>query len=456
LSGHVERAGDFEWREGLRLTDVITSLDVLKQQADFSYVLITRETEPDKRVEAISANLEVALSAPESKENIFLRPRDIITVFDLEPESSELESERSITVGLLLQKLELQSTSENPFENVTVGGAVRAPGTYPFEVGMRVSDLLRAGAKMDERANIYDAEISRYKVLDGKVRKTEVIKINPGASIRGELGADMLLQPYDSLQIFKVQEFREQLSIKLTGEVKFPGRYSFNIGDTLTSVIERAGGLTQYAFPAGGIFLREELKERELKQLEFLKTRLESDLATLAIKTANEDDSVQQTELAGQTLLAQLNNTEATGRLVIDLVGMLGNPADSDLIVFLKDNDELAIPQTTQDVTVIGQVQFPTSHLYRRGLDRDDYIGRSGGVTLNAAKKQIYLVRANGAVFANNNSRWFKDRAAMRVKPGDTVVVPLDTAKVSKIRFWSDVTSVLSNLAITVAALNAL
>jgi polysaccharide export outer membrane protein len=155
-------------------------------------------------------------------------------------------------------------------------------------------------------------------------------------------------------------------------------------------------------------------------------------------------------------LLAQLNNTEATGRLVIDLVGMLGNPADSDLIVFLKDNDELAIPQTTQDVTVIGQVQFPTSHLYRRGLDRDDYIGRSGGVTLNAAKKQIYLVRANGAVFANNNSRWFKNGAAMRVEPGDTVVVPLDTAKVGKIRFWSDVTGVLSNLAITVAALNAL
>jgi polysaccharide export outer membrane protein len=449
LSGHVLRPGDFEWNEGLRLTDVIKSFDELKLQADINYVLIRRQTEPDKRLAAVSANLEIALQSPESKENIFLRPRDRITVFDL-------KSDRSEIVMPLLEKLELQATSESPFENVTVGGAVRSPGKYPFEAGMRLSDLLLAGAKMNERANVYDAEIARYKILDGEVRITEVIRVRPGAALRGDMGANIILQPYDALQVLTAQEFREQLSIKLTGEVKFPGNYSFNIGDTLTSVIERAGGLTQHAFPEGGIFLREELKEREQEQLDFLRTRLESDLATLAIKTANEDDSVQQNELAGQTLLAQLKNTEATGRLVIDLGRMLENPANSDFFVFLKDNDELVIPQTTQDVTVIGQVQFPTSHLYRKGFDRDDYIGRSGGVTMNAAKKQIYLVRANGAVFANNNSRWFKNGAAMRVEPGDTVVVPLDTAKVGKIRFWSDVTGVLSNLAITVAALNAL
>ena len=365
LSGHVLRPGDFEWNEGLRLTDVIKSLDELKVQADLNYILIKRETAPDKRLKALSANLEIALQSPESKENIFLRPRDIITVFDL-------KSDRSEIVGPLLVKLKLQATSDDPFQNVTIGGAVRSPGKYPFEAGMRLSDLLRAGAKMNERANADDAEISRYKIFDGKVRKTEVISVKPAAALRGDMDADIILQPYDSLQVLTVQEFRQQLSIKLSGEVRFPGRYSFNTGDTLISVIERAGGLTSFAFPAGGIFLREELKEREQEQLGFLKTRLENDLATLSIKAANEDNSVQQAELAGQTLLAQINNTEATGRLVIDLERMLKAPDNSDYMVFLKDNDELSIPQATQDVTVLGQVQFPTSHLYSRGLDRDD------------------------------------------------------------------------------------
>ena len=217
-----------------------------------------------------------------------------------------------------------------------------------------------------------------------------------------------VFEGYDSLQIRRVQEFREQLSVVLRGEVRFPGRYSFNPGDTLVSVIERAGGLTSIAFPEGSVFLREELREREQEQIDFLTQRVEADLASLAIQSANEDDSVQQAQSAGQTLLAQLQGTEATGRLVIDLPAMLKYPNDPDYRVLLRDNDELLIPQITQDVTVLGEVQFPTSHLFRSDLDRDDYINRSGGVTQNAARKQIYLVRANGAVIAASSSGWFR------------------------------------------------
>ena len=142
--------------------------------------------------------------------------------------------------------------------------------------------------------------------------------------------------------------------------------------------------------------------------------------------------------------------------MVIDLVEMLNNPNDPDYQVFLRDNDELLIPQFTQDVTVLGEVQFSTSHLYRSDLDRDDYINRSGGITQNAAKKQIYLVRANGAVIPANRSQWFGRNEAKSVNPGDTIVVPLDTQKVGKLRLWTDVTSVVYNLAIAVAAISGL
>ena len=295
----MQRAGDYEWREGMRLTDVITSLDDLRRQADINYVLIRRETIPDKRIKALSANLAVALSDPNSAENLLLFPRDTITVFNLEANRSEI-------VAPLLEELELQATAVDPFEKVTVGGVVRAPGTYPYETGMRVSDLLRAGANLGEDAYVVEAEVSRYKVNGDNIRRTEVLTISPDLALRGNLDHDILLKPYDSLQIRRVQEYRVQQTVQIKGEVRFPGIYSFNPGETLYSVIERAGGLTEIAFPEGGVFLREELKEREEEQIKFLTSRIESDLAALAIKTANEDDSVQQAQAAGEALLAQL------------------------------------------------------------------------------------------------------------------------------------------------------
>ena len=123
--------------------------------------------------------------------------------------------------------------------------------------------------------------------------------------------------------------------------------------------------------------------------------------------------------------------------------------------VFLKDDDRLLIPAFSQDVTVLGEVQFPTSHLYAGKLSRDDYIGRSGGLTLNAAKKQVYVVRANGAVLGGNQSSWFNSGRRINIEPGDTIVVPLDTQRVSKLQLWTNVTQVIFNLAIAVAAVNS-
>ena len=95
LAGHVLRPGDFEWREGMQLTDIITSLAELKPQADINYVLIRRETWPDKRVKALSANLEAALANPDSDNNILLEPRDVIRVFDLASERAGTEARRT-------------------------------------------------------------------------------------------------------------------------------------------------------------------------------------------------------------------------------------------------------------------------------------------------------------------------------------------------------------------------
>jgi protein involved in polysaccharide export with SLBB domain len=135
---------------------------------------------------------------------------------------------------------------------------------------------------------------------------------------------------------------------------------------------------------------------------------------------------------------------------------MLASPENKTYEVLLKQNDRLLIPDFSQAVTVLGEVQFPTSHLHAKDLSRNDYIGRSGGITQNAAKKQIYVVRANGSVLGGNQSNWFNSGRSINIEPGDSIVVPLDTQRVSKLQLWSGVTTVIYNLAIAVAAINGL
>ena len=115
------------------------------------------------------------------------------------------------------------------------------------------------------------------------------------------------------------------------------------------------------------------------------------------------------------------------------------------------------VPKQPQSVTVIGEAQQNTSHLYDGGLSRDDYIAKSGGLTRRADKKLIYIVRASGAVEAGDRSRWFGRGGSVdrSIYPGDTIVVPIETDRIRPLTLWSNATQILYNLAIAAAAVNS-
>ena len=250
-------------------------------------------------------------------------------------------------------------------------------------------------------------------------------------------------------------EWRDLETVDLVGEVRFPGRYPVRRGETLRSVIERAGGLTDLAFVEGSVFLRRDLKEREQKQLQVLADRLQRELASMSLQQSQESDDATQAMTAGRALLADLQGTEAVGRLVIQLDRLMAGAPGSPDDVVLRDGDRLVIPRITQEVTVLGEVQSPTSHLYQANLSRKDYIARSGGTTQRADERRIYVVRANGAVEAGSSSNWFSSGSGVEIRPGDTVVVPLDAQRMRPLTVWTSVTQILFNIAIAVAAVNS-
>jgi protein involved in polysaccharide export with SLBB domain len=437
LTGHVHRPGPYQWRNGMRLTDLLGTALELKPGADSDYVMLRREDPQNRSVSVQSANLNTALENPEAAENIRLQPRDTVYVFSL-------AYGRQLVIQPILDELQMQARMGEPYREVSVTGQVRSPGTYPLEQDMRISDLLRAGGSLSEQAYALEAELVRYETGDDEYRAAEVIDINLAAILQGKTAADLVLQEHDNLRISTLPQWNSILSVELEGEVKFPGTYRIRRGETLREVIGRAGGLTDEAFPDGAIFLREELKAREREQREVLARRLEADLTSLSLQAA--DTTGSETMAAGEMLLTQLRSTEAVGRLVIDVDHLTDG-------IELRGGDRLLIPKRSHEVTVIGETQQNASHLYRTGLTRSDYIDMSGGLTRRADKKLIYVVRASGAVVTGNRSRWLGRGGGTEIHAGDTIVVPLEVDRIRPLTFWTNVTQILYQGAIAVAAI---
>jgi protein involved in polysaccharide export with SLBB domain len=448
LAGHVYRAGPYEWRDGMRLVDLIGTANAVKQGGDLDYVLIRREDPVNHSVSVVSSNLRTALAEPGSGANLALQPRDTVHVFNL-------ALGRQQAIQPILEELLLQSRIGEPYAEVSITGQVKASGSYPMEPGMRVSDLIRAGGNLAEQAYTLRAEVARYGVVNDEYRNTEVIDVDLDSILRGDVSADFLLQEHDNLRISKLPDWDTLWAVLIEGEVKFPGEYRIRQGETLRSIVNRAGGLTDEAFPEGAIFLREALRKREQDQIETLARRLEADLTSQSL----ESDGAASSEImsTGRSLLAQLRSTEAVGRLVINLQGQTDGESMANLAgdVELREGDVLLVPKRAQEITVIGESQQNASHLYRPGLSRDDYIDLSGGLTRRADKKLIYVVRASGAIVAEGGSKFFGRSSSSNILPGDTIVVPLKTDRKPPLELWGSVTQILYQAAIAIAAVDS-
>jgi polysaccharide biosynthesis/export protein len=457
LTGYVYRPGAFEFKPGLRLSDVLGSFDELRPNADRHYIMIRREVPPEQKLEVISADLALALAYRYGAGDPELRPRDKIFVFDL-------SASRERIIAPIIRDLELQATPDQPAQLASVDGKVKAPGKYPLQPGMRVSDLIRAGGSLEDAAFAGQAELTRYEVRNGDARQTDLISIDLAAIRRGENNANIELKPYDVLVIKPIPMWDQPGSIALQGEVRFPGKYPIRRGETLKSVLERAGGFTDTAFPEGAVYIREELKQREKDLLDLLVNRMQSDLAALTLESISSSvatssgsagSNASSSIAIGQQLITQLRESKPVGRLVLNIEKVWKSPTGSADDVELRNGDQLLIPKRNQEVTILGEVQSPTSHVYRAGLTRDDYIAKSGGATQKADRKRIYVVRVNGDVFSGERSGWFRRSQDVEIHPGDTIVVPLDTERVRALPLWQAVTTIIYNLAVALLAVRS-
>ncbi|MEE9157620.1 MAG: SLBB domain-containing protein, partial [Gammaproteobacteria bacterium] len=275
LSGHVQRPGDYQWKPGMRLTDLVSSTSALMPEVDARYLLVKRENPINRHIELLSTNLEVALENPEGRANIRLQPRDEVRVFDI-------HSDRSAVIEPLLDRITAQSSPNSPVPEVSVIGTVHHPGRYPLSSNMKVSDLLRAAGGLTDRAYTLEAELTRFRIVDGKKREQSRWALNIADLLTNdESPTNIALTSYDQINVRRVPQWDEVGSIEIIGEARFPGHYLIARGESLSNVLKRAGGLTDQAYPRGVVFIRESVREREQEQLDQLTLQLERDIVSV-------------------------------------------------------------------------------------------------------------------------------------------------------------------------------
>lgn len=441
LAGHVERTGAYAWHEGMRLSDLLPTLSLLKPEADPRFVLITRE-DAANGTRLYGASLAEALARPGGEADVMLAPADEVTVFDR-------RADRATLIRPLLERARASAGPDRPSAEVGIEGAVHHAGRYPWSPNMTVRDLLNAAGGLTDRAFLLEAELTRYAVAEGNAREQSrrLIDLRQALPAGNE---QLRLEPYDRLVVRRIPRWQEEGTVEIAGEVKFPGKYPIASGERLSSVLRRAGGLTEQAYPGAAVFLRESVRQREQEYLERLTAQLERDLGLIS-QGGPEIGVRKETALAeGEALLRQMRSAKATGRMVVRLEDVLASRDDYDVI--MQPGDRLVVPQRPDEVTVIGEVYHPTSHLYVDHQMRDAYVKLSGGVTERGNRRAVYVVHADGSVSPPGG--WFGGDVA--VGPGDTVIVPLKVDRIGNLKLFTDVSTILFQLAVTAAALDSI
>jgi protein involved in polysaccharide export with SLBB domain len=445
LEGHVVRPGKYELKPGMRLRDILGSYESLQPQPNLEYGEVERLVEPDFHPIVIPFQPGRVLEGNES-ENIELARFDTIRVFRWDERLSR---------------------------QVSVSGLVYRPGQYRLIPDMRVSDLIDAAGGLAKNAYLQTAEITRRHISQAGM-KTEKVDIDLAKALAGDPGHNIRLQDYDHLVVRPIPELEFDRTATISGEVRFPGTYPLRRGETLSSLIERGGGYTERAYLKGAIFTRASAKAVQQRRMDELIRQVEETVLVdtdRALGGAADEETIKTQELqlkAKRELLSRLRAARIDGRVVIKLAS-LEQFKDSKYDLELEKGDTLMIPETPGVVNVVGEVFNPTALLYEQGTTVSYYLRKVGGMTEEANRKQLSIIRADGSVVSiaqrdagkidwdSTSNQWvFGGFMSIRLDPGDTIMVPRKMDRFLWLRFTKDITQILFQAAIAAGVVLAL
>ncbi|MDF5405351.1 SLBB domain-containing protein [Vibrio parahaemolyticus] len=365
-------------------------------------------------------------------------------------EKLKQNTRRTLLAPVLLQ-LQQQSRLGLAPQIAEVFGEVKHPGRYPITQRMTVSRLIEAAGGLTYNAFTINAELARTAINSADERAyIDVERIDLRKAIQGSASDDAIIVGRDRLNILEKPNVKLQSTVTLQGEVRFPGTYTVRQGETLNELLERAGGLTEFAHPQGAIFTREALRLQEQKLLNQYAADMRKETAKKTFRADSNIGSVISDPEKTLAFVEEASRSKALGRMVVQLNRILKGERSADFM--LEDGDFLFVPTFRNTVSIMGEVQVPITYLLDNKLDVDDYLNKAGGAKKQADEDRIFVVRADGSVYKPSSGYWFGNNKE-ELKAGDTIVVPIDTDYRDALSTWTAATQILYQTGVAINAL---
>jgi protein involved in polysaccharide export with SLBB domain len=386
ISGAVFRPGDYELEKGITLSQLVSKAAGLKEDAYIQRGYITR-LKPDNTTESISFDLKAILA--KTAPDILLKREDSIVI----PSLFDLRDNYSVNIK----------------------GEVRRPGAFPFSEGITVESLIEQAGGFTEGGSAKRIQVARRidtgdpMSLNSPVSQVFTVDVTNPLSVSS---TNFELKPYDIVSVFMLPGFEKLRTVRIEGEVLYPGPYTINKKDEkISDIINRAGGLIVTADPSGGT-----LKRTNAAILGVNKFKVD----TLSL----ERERVQRLRALQQNINGSSVITEDQLRndyVGIDMQRIIEKPGSkTDLLV--EDGDIIRVPKQQQVIRVNGEVLYPSVIVYGSNKSFKDYIINAGGFSSSALRKSAYVVYPNGTVKGTKRFLFFNNRP--NVKPGSEIFVP--------------------------------
>ncbi len=408
LEGAVYRPGQYELTQALTLAQLIKKADGIKEDAYTDRGQLFR-TNSNLSKEIVSFNVLEIINGQEA--DIVLKKDDSVFI------ASAKYFEQDYTL--------------------TIDGEIMKPGVYNYFKGVTLKDILFQTGGFTDAASPQRIEIAR-RIKGDTLKNTaiaSVIEIATGNDL-GTKGDEIKLQPWDIIIVRTNPGYKTQVSVKIEGEVLYPGTYVLGTKeDNVSDLLKRAGGLTPQADKAGANIVR--INTSKIKEDAYEKIQ----------KINKATDSAKQ-------LIEELS--KPTVKIGLRLDEILDNKNNSLENITLVEGDIITVPKQRNVVKINGEVMFPTEVVYKEGASIDYYINKAGGFTENARKKKLYVLNANGSAAKTKKILFFKKYPT--VYAGAEIIVPQipeDRGRKLTTGEWLAISSSLASLgAIAVAVLN--